>query len=663
MSLTLEYKYVVMNRDGGISLWKPGDNFKVEVAVKGQGSDRLTARSVAVKDAWDASEHDIEVENLALVPATAAEEPAASTNGSSAAAAASAPSSFLIDRAVHAESNGGGAAAAAAAGSLVVSTEAERLELVMRQSIKELSEQVERHQRLRQQTEERLSHVTLALVALAEQMRGLTAVIAALLTAQPAANPSVASSPPQPPPLALWDAVFESGPAGTSPWASTMSAVGRTRDRHQEEQQDPSQAQQGPSQQLRQQHQPVKEQGPMMQQGLLQQRQRQEVTDREPTTQQGLARQEQRPLEQLEPTEREGSARSQATAVGSGVSPAGQQALRVVNRTSVGLAALHVAANGTAPAVKQPWWQPFPVSVIEQPSAPVRVAQNAARNDATRAAGILGAEPHTTGASAAAATQAQRRQAVTAADPNPPALAPATAELGGARSGHIDTADSCANTLPARAGPQSTSRTSPQPRKSAGQVKADSVAAAAASVAATGKFAHAAQASVAPPSVGSPVRKRSQTEAAVPEGVTPAHRASHQPVVPGPAVAVQPAGVTPSDESRISIVCGVAKSAQSSAVGVWLSDEFQSWERQAGSGKGKTSRLPACVQLVRLKQLGVWVKVSAAERREHITPAQFLAKAGVKGGGWKAAIHTLLTDDAVGPSIGSSLSGPETKIA
>lgn len=124
MSITLEYKYVVMNKDGAISLWKPGENFKVDVAVKQQGSDMLTARRVAVKDAWDASEHAIEVEKLALVPATPAAESALSTGTNSSVVAA--PSSFLTDRTVG-ERNGSGAAA----GSLVVSTEAERLELVV----------------------------------------------------------------------------------------------------------------------------------------------------------------------------------------------------------------------------------------------------------------------------------------------------------------------------------------------------------------------------------------------------------------------------------------------------------------------------------------------------------------------------------------------------
>lgn len=117
----LEYKYVVMNRDGGVSLWKPGENFKVEVAVKQQGSDIMLARSVAVKDAWDASIHTIDVEQLPQDSASAAEaesEAAAAMNGSS---SASAPSSFLT----HPVSG------SAPLGATVVSSEAERLELVV----------------------------------------------------------------------------------------------------------------------------------------------------------------------------------------------------------------------------------------------------------------------------------------------------------------------------------------------------------------------------------------------------------------------------------------------------------------------------------------------------------------------------------------------------
>lgn len=119
----LEYKYVVMNKDGGVSLWKPGENFKVEVAVKQQGSDIMLARSVAVQDAWDASIHTIDVEELPQEPFGIAQSAAAAeANGSSSGAA---PSSFLTHP-VSSLSRG-----SSPASTVVVNTEAERLELVV----------------------------------------------------------------------------------------------------------------------------------------------------------------------------------------------------------------------------------------------------------------------------------------------------------------------------------------------------------------------------------------------------------------------------------------------------------------------------------------------------------------------------------------------------
>lgn len=117
----LEYKYVVLNRDGGVSLWKPGDNFKVEVAVKQQGSDVMLARSVAVKDAWDASIHTIDVEQLPQKSASLAEAESAAAEARNGSSSSTAPSSFLTDP----------VSGLAPLGAAVVSTEAERLELVV----------------------------------------------------------------------------------------------------------------------------------------------------------------------------------------------------------------------------------------------------------------------------------------------------------------------------------------------------------------------------------------------------------------------------------------------------------------------------------------------------------------------------------------------------
>lgn len=61
--LELEYKYVIRDPDGGVSLWKPGSNFKLDVALDGAAAAPGAAPGgLAVCDAWDGSVRDVRVE-------------------------------------------------------------------------------------------------------------------------------------------------------------------------------------------------------------------------------------------------------------------------------------------------------------------------------------------------------------------------------------------------------------------------------------------------------------------------------------------------------------------------------------------------------------------------------------------------------------------------
>lgn len=48
----LEYKYVILNHDGSISLWKPGGNFEIDMAG--------FSGKVLVEDSWDGTLHEVE---------------------------------------------------------------------------------------------------------------------------------------------------------------------------------------------------------------------------------------------------------------------------------------------------------------------------------------------------------------------------------------------------------------------------------------------------------------------------------------------------------------------------------------------------------------------------------------------------------------------------
>lgn len=57
----LEYKYVVRNEDGGVMFWKPGENCQIKVPVWLK-EEKAIAEGVLVRDAWDGSIQDIELE-------------------------------------------------------------------------------------------------------------------------------------------------------------------------------------------------------------------------------------------------------------------------------------------------------------------------------------------------------------------------------------------------------------------------------------------------------------------------------------------------------------------------------------------------------------------------------------------------------------------------
>lgn len=62
--LELEYKYVVRNADGGVSLWKPGSNYSFNLTPVAAGTKQVLPGGVAVRDAWDGSVRDVKVEVL-----------------------------------------------------------------------------------------------------------------------------------------------------------------------------------------------------------------------------------------------------------------------------------------------------------------------------------------------------------------------------------------------------------------------------------------------------------------------------------------------------------------------------------------------------------------------------------------------------------------------
>lgn len=59
--MQLEYKYVVRSSDGGVCYWKPGENCQIRVPVWLK-EEKAIAEGVLVRDAWDGSIQDIELE-------------------------------------------------------------------------------------------------------------------------------------------------------------------------------------------------------------------------------------------------------------------------------------------------------------------------------------------------------------------------------------------------------------------------------------------------------------------------------------------------------------------------------------------------------------------------------------------------------------------------
>ncbi|KAF8058890.1 zinc finger CCCH domain-containing protein 56 [Scenedesmus sp. PABB004] len=69
----LEYKYVVRSTDGGVLCWKPGENCQIRVPVWLQ-EEKAIAEGVLVRDAWDGSLQDIELEVTGFTRAEFTEE-------------------------------------------------------------------------------------------------------------------------------------------------------------------------------------------------------------------------------------------------------------------------------------------------------------------------------------------------------------------------------------------------------------------------------------------------------------------------------------------------------------------------------------------------------------------------------------------------------------
>ncbi|GLC34563.1 hypothetical protein PLESTB_001247900 [Pleodorina starrii] len=68
-SLDLEYKYVVVNADGNIGLWKPGSNYRVTLPLSSGGTK--APRRVKVADAWDDSFKKVDIEEAEVSSAAA----------------------------------------------------------------------------------------------------------------------------------------------------------------------------------------------------------------------------------------------------------------------------------------------------------------------------------------------------------------------------------------------------------------------------------------------------------------------------------------------------------------------------------------------------------------------------------------------------------------
>lgn len=106
----------------------------------------------------------------------------------------------------------------------------------------------------------------------------------------------------------------------------------------------------------------------------------------------------------------------------------------------------------------------------------------------------------------------------------------------------------------------------------------------------------------------------------------------------------------------IAVICGVARGAKTAAIGAFDLVLYQLAMKKAaaaasGTGSGvKAPPPPACILLQRVMKDGQW---SAAEPRV-LTPAEFVAAAGLKGKNWKQSIR-LYADTVVGQPLGTLL--------
>lgn len=80
----MEYKYVVVNADGRVGLWKPGSNYKVTMPLAGANGASKVLRRIKVADAWDDSFKKVDVEEAEGAPA---QQPATSARASASAPA------------------------------------------------------------------------------------------------------------------------------------------------------------------------------------------------------------------------------------------------------------------------------------------------------------------------------------------------------------------------------------------------------------------------------------------------------------------------------------------------------------------------------------------------------------------------------------------------
>lgn len=552
-------------------------------------------------------------------------------------------------------------------------------------------------------------------------MEALTLAIAVLTAAAqpPVASPMTVVAAVQAP---LWDSVFEYGPAGTSPWAGAERAVGDTKEV-------PLQLQQ-------------QEQWDGMSDEYLEQLQKQwdgvgeDIPEEQQKSDRKILLQHQEQQQEQHQQESENlNIQAADNAFSVFVGQAGQ-ALRVQNRTSIGLAAFRPTAsnNGKPAAVKRAWWQPFAVPVHEAPSASTTHTQAEVSSKTwtiDNSSQIV--KPQSVGHTVTPDLLGQEAQRSVSEPHNPPAAVASDAvshleslfdravtpldmqtlstgyskQLGKASAisfGEPNTSSEpvpCVTdttspaamaTSPTSAPPSSVSAPVAAPVVPHSLVLEDSVTAAqqlAPALADGGGLVIPLVLSISSDApqpvvldctlrlqVSQPVvisalhedsaaTDASKQLASVSRHIEPplpvaastlednsAADMSHQ-VVRVADAGRPPAAAHQSSGRRIDVTCGITRNARGRAFGVWLVDEYESWEQQTGPGFG---RLPACVEFTPLEMQGVPSGKLATEAPERITPMQFLHKAGSKSKDWRAIIHIVLPGQIVGPSIRSVLS-------